>query len=290
MKRLLVLLNPRAHAGEAPDDAAAFETRLRDAGFAVRLVRLERPVSIDAVIDAHAAECDAIVVGGGDGTMGSALPGVLRAGKPMGVWPRGTANDFARSLGIENDDDAIAALTAWDESKIDVADVNGRFFINNVTVGLPAEAAARLTPDLKRRLGVFASVALVPALWRHAEPFDVRIDADGRSERRRVVAAMVGNGVYEGGFPIRYSGLADGKLHLSLVRVRSRWELFPILLDVLLRRAGGSKRIERFAAERVTLATPTLKRIAADGDIVSQTPATIVLHASALTVLRHRSA
>jgi diacylglycerol kinase (ATP) len=285
-KRLLVLFNPNAHSGGDPAAGSTFEGKLRAAGFDAVMKRLDKKGGVDAAVAEFGHGCDAIVIGGGDGTMGSALPAILKADLPMGVWPLGTANDFARSLGIENEDDTVASLVAWNERRIDVADVNGHYFINNVTIGLPAEAAARLTHDLKARLGVFATVALVPTLWQHAKPFDVEIEADGRTEYRTIVAALIGSGEYEGGFPIKYSGLADGKLHLGVCRADSRWAIVPILFDVALKRAERSRRIDVFSAEHVVLRSKSKQqRIAADGDIVTETPAEITLHPKALRVL-----
>ena len=285
-KRLLVLFNPNAHSGSDPAAASAFEEKLRTAGFDVVMKRLDEKGGIDAAAEEFGRGCDAFVIGGGDGTMGSALPAILKAGVPMGVWPLGTANDFARSLGIEDEDATVASLVAWNERRIDIADVNGHYFINNVTIGLPAEAAARLTHELKARLGVLASVALVPTLWDHAKPFDVEIEADGRTEHRRIVAAMIGSGEYEGGFPVKYSGLADGMLHLGVCRAKSRRALVPILIDVAFKRVAQSHRIDVFSAKHVVVRCPSIpQRIAADGDIVTQTPAEITLHPAALRVL-----
>jgi diacylglycerol kinase (ATP) len=285
-KRLLVLFNPNAHSGTDSAAHSTFEEKLRAAGFDVVMKRLDKKGGVEAAMADAGDGFDCVVVGGGDGTMGSALPAILKADLPMGVWPLGTANDFARSLGIENEDATVASLVAGHERCIDVADVNGHYFINNVTIGLPAEAAAGLTHELKARLGVLATVALVPMLWQHAKPFDVEIEADGRIEHRRIVAALVGSGEYEGGFPVKYSGLADGKLHLGVCRANSRWAIFPILFDVALKRAAQSRRIDVFPAKHVILRCSTKQqRIGADGDIVTQTPAEITLHPAALRVL-----
>ena len=285
-KRILVLFNPNAHSGADSAAHSAFEEKLRAAGFDVVMKALDKKGGVEAAMAEAGEGFDCVVVGGGDGTMGSALPAILKADLPMGVWPLGTANDFARSLGIETGDDTVASLVAWNERRIDVADVNGHYFINNVTIGLPAEAAARLTHELKARLGVFATVALVPTLWQNAKPFDVEIEADGRIEYRRIVAALVGSGEYEGGFPIKYSGLADGKLHLGVCRANSRWAIFPILFDVALKRAAQSRRIDVFSAKHAILRCSTKQqRIGADGDIVTETPAEITLHPAALRVL-----
>jgi diacylglycerol kinase (ATP) len=284
VRRLLVLFNPHAHRGGEEGLQAQFDEKLRAAGFDVLWFRLDEPGDVDKSIAQYAGQYDGIVIGGGDGSIRSALPALLKAALPVGVWPLGTANDFARSIGIVGDDDCVAALGGWDPKLVDVADVNGIYFINNVTVGLPAEAAARLTRPLKARLGVFASIALIPTLWKQAKPFSVDIQVDGRRERRTIVAAMVGNGEYEGGFPIHYSGLADGKLHLAICNARTPWAMIPILFDVATSRIARSRRIESFSATSVSLQTSSPKRIAADGDIVSETPATVALRASALAV------
>ena len=284
MRRLLVLFNPQAHSGSDSEVIAAFERKLRAVGFDAILQPLETQCDLESLVAKHKDDCDAIVIGGGDGSIRSALPAILKSRLPLGIWPLGTANDFARSLEIESEDDCIEALRAWKQRPVDVAEVNGHYFINNVALGLPLEVAARITPELKRRLGVFATMALLPTLWSAAKPFQVEIDADGRSERRMIVAALIGNGEYEGGFPIRYSGLADGKLHAVICHARSRWALIPILCAVAIKRIARSRYIEVFCAERISIKTVSRKRIGVDGDVVTETPANVTLHPSALQV------
>ncbi len=284
-RRLLVFVNARARGGEGAGDGEAFEAKLRQAGFAVTFERIESPEQLNAAVLRLAPDHDAIVIGGGDGSMRVALPAILKANLPVTIWPLGTANDFARSLGIESEDDCLQVLQDWVERRVDIAEVNGRHFLNNATLGLPAEAARHLTPNLKRRLGVLATVSLIPMLWHNAKPFEAEIETDGRVERRRVIATLVGNGKYEGGFPIRYSGLADATLHVTLCLARTRWALLPILCSVALHRMATSRRIETFAATCVTIRTAAVRHVGADGDIVTQTPAIFTLRHEALRVL-----
>ena len=91
---------------------SAFEEKLRAAGFDVVMKELDKKGGVEAAMAQAGEGFDCVVVGGGDGTMGSALPAILKADLPMGVWPLGTANDFARSLGIENEDATVASLVA----------------------------------------------------------------------------------------------------------------------------------------------------------------------------------
>ncbi|HUY41621.1 MAG TPA: diacylglycerol kinase family protein [Candidatus Dormibacteraeota bacterium] len=282
---MLVFVNARAWGGRGVGDGEAFEAKLRQSGFAVTLERVESLEQLNAAALRLAPDHDAIVVGGGDGSMRTALPAILKAKLPVAIWPLGTANDFARSLGIECEDDCLQALRDWVERRVDIAEVNGQSFLNNATLGLPADATRHLTPDLKQRLGILATLSLIPMLWHNAKPFEAEIEADGRVERRRIIAALVGNGKYDGGFPIRYSGLADATLHVTLCLARTRWALLPILCSVALRRMATSRRIETFSANCVAIRTAAVQLVGADGDIVTQTPATFTVRHGALRVL-----
>ncbi|HEY9085526.1 MAG TPA: diacylglycerol kinase family protein [Candidatus Tyrphobacter sp.] len=112
-RRLLVFVNARARGGEGAGDGEAFEAKLQQAGFAVTFERIESPEQLDATVLRLAPDHDAIVIGGGDGSMRAALPAILKANLPVAIWPLGTANDFTRSLGIECEDDCLHALRDW---------------------------------------------------------------------------------------------------------------------------------------------------------------------------------
>ena len=58
---------------------------------------------LKALLKAHGSEAERIVIGGGDGTLSKALPELLKLNKPLAVLPLGTANDFARTIGLPAD-------------------------------------------------------------------------------------------------------------------------------------------------------------------------------------------
>src|SRR5690242_12504811 len=60
----------------------------------------------------HADQADRVVIGGGDGTLNAAAPGLIATGRPLGVIPLGTANDLARALGIPLHPEAAAQVIA----------------------------------------------------------------------------------------------------------------------------------------------------------------------------------
>ncbi len=139
--RVRVIVNPGGGTakGIAPDALAhqieaAFEPHGVDAD-----VRLTAPSDLaDALAEAASARgLDAVVVGGGDGTVSAAATALAGGNRPLGILPLGTLNHFARDAGVPIDlAEAAAVIAAGKARRIDVAEVNGRVFVNNSSVGI----------------------------------------------------------------------------------------------------------------------------------------------------------
>jgi diacylglycerol kinase family enzyme len=142
--KVSVVLN-RA-AGALLENSAAHESLadlLRQAGFEADFV----PVELGALPERMAAACNSgaslVVVGGGDGTIACAAETAAAAGVTLGILPFGTMNVLARDLGIPIGDPAaaVALLRDGEAREIDAAEVNGRLYLCNSMIGLPARLA-----------------------------------------------------------------------------------------------------------------------------------------------------
>ena len=167
-----------------------------------------------------------LIVGGGDGSI-SAAAGAL-AGTPtrLGILPLGTLNHFARDLGIPAElEEAAAVIAAGAERSVDVAEVNGRPFINNAAIGLyPLMVLDRETQQ--SRLGRSKRLAVVVASLRTMWNFHawrLRLSADGGAERVDTPLLFVGNNEYQLALPAagRRDSLEDGKLSVLVMRSKS---------------------------------------------------------------------
>jgi len=139
---------------------------------------------------------DVLGMAGGDGSQ--AMVGTVAAelGLPMVVVPAGTRNHLALDLGLDRDD-VVGALDAYGEAverTMDLADVNGSVFVNNVSLGL--YAAVVRSPEY-RDAKVDTTLAILPqALGPDAEPFDLRFTGPDGVEHRGAHVIQISNNPY----------------------------------------------------------------------------------------------
>ena len=141
-----------------------------------------------------------LIVGGGDGTIGAAASALVGTETRLGILPLGTLNHFARDLGIPTDlaEAAQADRRGQAERRVDVAEMNGRIFINNSAIGLyPLMVVDR---DLQRkRLGRSKRLAMLVASLRTLARFNhQRLTLTVNDEKARVDTPLlfVGNNDY----------------------------------------------------------------------------------------------
>ncbi len=138
-KRPVLIFNPRSGGGKATRFALAQEARRRG----IEPVELSPGTDLSKLVeDALADGADAIAMAGGDGSQALVAAAAARAGIPYACIPAGTRNHFALDLGVDRDD-VVGALDAFvdgGERRVDLAEVNGRVFVNNVSLGLYADA------------------------------------------------------------------------------------------------------------------------------------------------------
>jgi diacylglycerol kinase family enzyme len=84
-----------------------------------------------------AGEIDAVVVGGGDGSIRTVASVLVGSDVPLGILPLGTLNRFAKDLRIPLFvDGAVAVIASREKSYVDVGELNGEIFINNSSIGI----------------------------------------------------------------------------------------------------------------------------------------------------------
>lgn len=138
-RRPVLILNPRSGGGKAERFALVDEARRRG----IEPLAFEPGADLERIArDAVADGADALAMAGGDGSQAIVAAVAAEHDLPYACIPAGTRNHFALDLGVDRDDvaGALDAFTDGGERRVDLAEVNGRVFVNNVSLGLYASA------------------------------------------------------------------------------------------------------------------------------------------------------
>jgi diacylglycerol kinase family enzyme len=192
-ERPVLFVNPRSGGGKA--GRAGLAERARERG--IDAIVLRPGDSLPALVDeAVARGADALGVAGGDGSLAVVAAAALAHELPFVCIPAGTRNHFALDLGIDRDD-LVGSLDAFIdgvERRIDAADVNGRLFLNNVSLGVYGDAVRQPSyRDAKTRtLLETAAQVLGPG----AAAAGVQVVDDRGSVHRDPAVVLVSNNPY----------------------------------------------------------------------------------------------
>ena len=269
------------------DLAPALEV-LREGGVHVLEERPPDVRQLGAWILDHRGVADLVIIGGGDGTLNAAAEALVEAGLPLGVLPLGTANDLARTLEIPVDPiEASRMIVEGETHRIDVGCVNGKHFFNVASLGLSVHVARELGVEVKRRWGVLGYPLTVwRALGQH-QWFRAEIRCNGQRARVRSIQISIGNGRhYGGGMTIAADAQIDDGM-LDVVSVAPQG-LLELIVNLPAFRWGRHDRAPRMVRHwrccEIEIRTAQPMPINTDGEVTTQTPATIVVVPQAIEV------
>jgi Diacylglycerol kinase catalytic domain len=251
-RRPMVLINARSGDGRAERTGLAAAARERG----IEPVILEPGGDLPVLArDAIARGADAIAMAGGDGSMAIVADIAAEHGVPFACIPAGTRNHFALDLGVRRDD-VVGALDAFVdgvESMVDLGRVNGRPFVNNVSLGVyamavsdPGYRAAKLRTLRRSARDLISHSAAAPKMG---------VVDDRGSEHRSVELMLVSNNPYA--------------LRRALGR-STRPALDGGRLGVVLVAGHGGDRMWEAPAVTVETAEPAASAI--DGEAVTLNP------------------
>jgi diacylglycerol kinase family enzyme len=166
----VLLVNPRSGDGKAA--RARLAERARDTGIEAIILDPGQDLA-ELAGDAATAGADVLGMAGGDGSLAVVAAVAAAHGIPFVCVPAGTRNHFALDVGVDRHDlvGALDAFTGGVERRIDVAEVNGRMFLNNVSLGIYGDAVgsaayrdAKVRTLLETAAEVMGPSAEAPAL------------------------------------------------------------------------------------------------------------------------------
>jgi len=298
MKVAIILNRSAGSLVDRPLDGptAAVRNAFESQGAEVDLQTIDGAECSAAIERAMASDADRVVVGGGDGTVHTAVKLALPKAKPLGVLPLGTLNLLARDLQIPLELEAAAqALAGGRIRAIDVAEVNGEPYLNASVMGFyPAVVQERERHRKQHRLLKWpgAAMALAKTLYR-LPMLDVRLDWGDGPRKMRTPILVVANNPYDDGFGLvlRRASLDSGKLGVYVAHERSALAMLRLMGRLV---AGTWKQDEALDSFTVTSLTVHSRRhrlkMVNDGEVRKlEGPLHYRIRPGALTVMAPRS-
>ena len=279
-KREVPVCISRSSGGTARGKKEAEEIRsaLAAAGVNARVELVDGGGIVERAKEAVAEGAPLLIVGGGDGSVSAAAGILAGTKKKLGILPLGTLNHFARDLGIPLDLSEAAALICNGRARpVDVAEVNGRIFVNNSAIGLyPLMVIDR---DLQqKRLGRSKRLAMLVASARTLARFShYRLTLTVNDERSRIDTPLlfVGNNDYRIDLraPGRRESLEDGRLSVFVMRKKTRRGLLAASIRALFNRTRPDDMVRLEDVQRLQVSCPRSHVVVSiDGEVESVNP------------------
>lgn len=272
--RALLLINPLARRGA--DGAEEIAASLRHAGLSLVVELSADPASYLRLIHQHAGEVERVIVAGGDGSLSAAVQGLVDLGLPLAILPLGTANNFARSIGLPLDLPAAIAVAAGPRRRrVDLGRVNGRWFCTTASIGLSVQITEELSPESKRRWGPVAYALTAIKVLRRSHPFHADISWEGGTRHTRTVQIVVGNGPHYGAALTVAPDAAvdDARLDLYSLEVNHWWELLKLAPFLKTGTHVYRPEVEALKTRALEVHTRKPMPIDIDGELGGETPA-----------------
>jgi diacylglycerol kinase (ATP) len=286
MKKALLLVNQHSRKGQKLLSQATVE--LQALGFELMVESTNNARELSDTIRRYQNQVELVIIGGGDGTLNSAIEALIDTKLPLGILPMGTANDLARTLGIPTDLSAACQVISSGKVRlIDLGWVNGQHFFNVASLGLSVQITQRLTKDIKQRWGILAyAFTALQTLWE-SRPFRAEIIVNNQSFHVKTIQIAIGNGrYYGGGMTVAEDATIDDKrLDLYSLETKNWWEVIALLPAMRQGNHTSWPNVRALHGQEFEINTSKRRPINTDGEITTHTPAKFRVIPQALAVI-----
>jgi YegS/Rv2252/BmrU family lipid kinase len=232
-----------------------------------------------------------IIVGGGDGTISSVVDHFAYTRVLFGVLPLGTANSFARTLGIPvNLEGAIDVLINGRVADVDLGKINEDYFANGSSIGLPAVVGKATPHNLKKWLGRLAYALVAAKEFMRYQSFRCVVTINDRETSFDALDVRIANGSYQGGILAAPEAKPDnGEIIVYILKGYSRWIIAKVWARLALGVPFRPGESEVLTASTLIIDALPKQDVAVDGEVITQTPVRVSVARNALLLLVPRA-
>ncbi|WP_223068829.1 diacylglycerol kinase [Paenibacillus caui] len=221
---------------------------------------------------------DIIIAAGGDGTLNEVVNGM--AGKedlpPLGIFPLGTTNDFARAMGISRKWEDYCDLVIRDVTRpIDIGKANGRYFINIAGGGSLTQLTYEVPSRLKTMIGQLAYYMKGIEKMVNLSPTELTITAEGYEPMHgEFMMFLIANSNSVGGFEklAPEARIDDGLLDVIAIRRCNLGEFIRLVTLALRGDHFNDSHVIYFKTKRMEVTSPSPVLLNLDGELGGRLP------------------
>ena len=276
-KQAILIVNAMSRRG-----ADAFEEvrdKLRAAGIdLIEAHAITEPQEMDPAVKRAIKRAPMVIVGGGDGSLSSNVDHFVGTDTVFAVLPLGTANSFAKTLGIGDDlDAAIDTIANGCRRRIDLGVIDGDYFANAAALGLSPLIADTVPHNLKRYLGMVGYLLWAIRVAFKFRPFKLRVTLDdGTVVSSWATEARIANGTHHGGVElVEDQELDSGEIVIQAVTGKSLWGLAWSWFATLFKLRQRKQTVTEWWGQKLYLEARPAQKISIDGEIAARTPVTV---------------
>ena len=286
IKSAAMVVNAKSRKGQAMFKRAC--AALQGLPYKVDARAVQDPRKLEATVrDVLSAKPDLLILGGGDGTVSGLVDLMVGHDVVLGVLPLGTANSFARTLGIPlNVEGAIEVIRAGHMRRIDLGMIDGDYFANCAALGISPQIAETVPHGLKKVLGKIGYLGWATYQFGRFKPFTLHIDDGEKKRKMRVVEVRISNGPYHGGtWLVDEASVSSGEIVVQAVRGHYKRKLVQNWAASFFGLPQRHYDTISFSGKKLTIDTEPRLPISIDGEVLARTPVTARVAAGVIQVM-----
>lgn len=284
-KQAILVVNTHSRSGaEAFAHAVAL---LGEVG--VKLVEahpVDDPRQLAKVVRKAVGGAPMVIVGGGDGTLSTTIDFFKDRDTVFALLPLGTANSFARTLGIPLDlPGAVDVIANGIPRRIDLGYINGDYFANTAAIGLSPLIARTVPHKLKKYLGRVGYALWAAKVGIQFRSFRLTIDSGDANASVWATEVRIANGGYFGGVELVEGAEVDsGEIIVQVVTGRSKPNLLSSWVSNMLKLKSRDQWQAEIRAKTIRLSTEPVMDVTIDGELATKTPITVSVAPEAVII------
>lgn len=228
MRKVKFLYNPHSGRGQTEEHLYQVIDLYKEYGYRI----IPCPLTFDAGNESLFSGIDDsyshLLIAGGDGSVNYVVNRLKACGAdiPIAILPAGTANDFAKLLGMpSNTEHAVRAILDGEMRTVDLGCVNGHYFVNVCSCGLFTNVSQQTPTVAKNIFGRLSYIVGGAVDLTHLHKMNLKITSDGGDFDGEALILLIFNGKSAGNFKLAYnSRIDDGLLDVLVVKGNSAIE------------------------------------------------------------------